>query len=240
MPRGLPDYYNPDTLVSQRLANVEELLTLMRGVASIDNRGRTFYYSNFGEGIRSWRLKNFFDGSLPVCSALQAEVDPASMEMDAGTLSGSGENYAEKRFRIHDLKKAGLEFSLAHYNDSAKVAGILAYDNGTNYVQGRIDIDQVAKTVEIYDDDTPVTVVTLPASYAQIDWLPVKVVFDFENGIYLRLLVGLRQYDLTKYSLSLGGTVQEGVFITHIKGIAVDDGDNIAYIGHVAITVDEP
>ncbi len=240
MPRGLPDYYNPDTLVSQRLANVEELLTILRGLASLDNRGRTFYYTHFSEGVAGFYTTKQGDGVAPASSVNAAEVEPSCMQMDAGTDSGSGQSQADKRFRVQALSDAGLEIGIAYGNSTPSINIIFAYDNGTNYIFGGLKIDQSARTITIYDGGSYVTVYTLPAPQSVNDWLIVKLVIDFDTPAYVRLLVGLDQTDISAYTLGSSATSIEGILLSRILADPLDDGTNIAYIGHVAISIDEP
>lgn len=240
MPRGLPDYYNPDTLVSQRLANVEELFTLQRGLASLDNRGRGLYYCAFAEGVAGFIKASQNDGVDAVASINKAEIEPACMAMDAGTGSGAGSSYIEKRFRVQDLSSAGLELGIGYDSATPKITVTFAYDNGTNYIYGSLEIDQSAQTITIYDDGSFVTVYNLPAPQALTDWLIIKMVIDFVTPAYVRLLVGLDQIDISEYVLVSDASSLEGVLRSRILADPLDDGTNIAYIGHVAITIDEP
>ena len=240
MPRGLPDYYNPDTLVSQRLANVEELATLLRGIADSDNRGRTLWHDHFENGLNGWFLTNAGDGEDPVASIDHAEIEPASMKMDSGTDGGGGTCHADKIFRIHNLKKAGLEFSYAHYNDSAELQVIFAWDNGTNYIWGRIDIDQLAKKIYIYDGLSATEVADLPTASTVPHWLTIKLVIDFVTPTYERLIIGQDEIDISAYSPYEASPDKKGLLIGRFLTDALDDGDNIAYVGHVTFTIDEP
>jgi len=240
MPRGLPDYYNPDTLVSQRLANVEEVVTAVQGIANLDNRGRTLYYTHFAEGLGGWTTSKTGDGVLAVASTAEAEIDPACMLIKAGTQSGSGISHASKQFIVHNIKSAGVEFSFIYYPNMPSLLLTFSYNNGTDYVHGRVTIDENAKVIQVWDDTTPTNVFTLPASLPVYGWLTLKLVCDFITPAYVRLLVGLDQYDISEYEIKSTDTLQPGILNAKISATAQGDGVNIAYIGHVAITIDEP
>lgn len=240
MPRGLPDYYNPDTLVSQRLANVEEIVTILQGIANLDNRGRTLYYTHFDEGVNGWYKAKSGDGVVPVATINEAEIEPASFKMDAGTDGGNGTTTTEKSFLVQEIKVAGLEFSLAHRANSAEVTIVFSYDNGTIRLYGQLVYDPNATTLYIMDNSTPVAVVDLPGAISPTDWLQIKLVVDFENQEYVRLLVGLDQIDISGYSLPTMPTVLPGILFARFETDAQGDTGDIAYVGHVAITIDEP
>ena len=240
MPRGLPDYYNPDTLVSQRLANVEEVVTAVQGIANLDNRGRTLYYTHFAEGMAGWTTSKTGDGVLAVASTAEAEIDPACMLMDAGTQTGSGISVASKQFIVHDIKSAGVEVSFIYYPNMPSLLLLFSYNNGLIYVHGRVTIDENAKEIQVWDNITLTSVFTLPASTPVYGWLTLKLVCDFITPGYVRLLVGLDQIDISEYAIKTSASLQPGILNFQLSGTAQGDGVNIAYIGHVAITIDEP
>lgn len=240
MPRGLPDYYNPDTLVSQRLANVEEIVNHQRGIASLDNRGRTLWFTRFADGVADWYKANVGDGSDPAASTTLALVAPNSMLLAAGTDSGNGLSQATKRVYVKDIRKAGFEFSVYYDADLADTNFGFNYYNGTNRVQGLVRVDRDAKAIQVADNGTPVTVASLPTSAAAGFWLMIKFVVDFENEVYERLLIGLKQYDISEYALELIANSDQGALFTRFTSYPVDDNTNVAYVGHAALTIDEP
>ena len=240
MPRGLPDYYNPDTLVSQRLANVEEVVTAVQGLANLDNRGTTLSFEHFAEGLSGWNTLKTGNGVLAVASTAEALIEPACMLLNSGTDSGGGTTTAQKRLNVRDVKKAGFEFSFHYRTIAAKLSAGFGYSNGTKWYHGSVIIDRSAKVIQITDDLTPTTIVSLPTAPLAGDWLIVKLVIDFENAAYVRLLVGQTQFDISEYALYDTADANAGFLRAQFVTDAFDDSSNYAYIGHVAITIDEP
>lgn len=240
MPRGLPDYYNPDTLVSQRLANVEEIVTILQGIANLDNRGRTFYYTHFAEGIPGWYKAKTGDGVLPVAAINHAEIAPACLQIDSGTDGGNGTSTAIKSFLIQDIKLAGLEFSYLHHPLAPELTVHWIYDNGTLKLYGQIVFDHDAGIISIMDGATPRTIFTLPGTAQPYKWITIKLVVDFETPAYVRILEGFDQVDISAYSVPTVPTQVDGTLEVRFVTDALDDNANIAYIGHLAITIDEP
>ena len=240
MPRGLPDYYNPDTLVSQRLANVEEVVTAIQGIANLDNRGRTLYYDHFSEGVNGWYKQTIGDGVRPYASTKQAEIEPASFTMDAGTDSGGGITIVEKAFLIQDIRSAGLEIGFGYRPNGAVLTTYFSYDNGSLRILPALIVDPDAKTISIMDGADPVIIYTISAAVALTSWIPIKMVVDFATPAYVRLLVGQEQFDISAYTPPSAASLLKGDFYARFVTNAIDDGINIAYIGHVTITIDEP
>ena len=240
MPRGLPDYYNPDTLVSQRLANVEEIVTHQRGIASLDNRGRTLYYTNFGDGVYDWLCSKSNDGVVPVASIDYAEIAPCSLKMDAGTDTGGGWSNVHKDFRLFDIGKAGFEFSFGYYAETARILAQFYYNDGITSHTALITVDYDARKMYVYDDGVKTALFDLPGDPDYLSWTPVKIVMNFETNMYERIIIGQEQFDLSSYVMQSGLASLKGYLSAQFTADAQDDGTNIAYIGHVAVTVDEP
>jgi hypothetical protein len=240
MPRGLPDYYNPDTLVSQRLANVEEVVTAIQGIANLDNRGTTLSFEHFAEGISGWNTLKTGDGVLAVVSTAEALIEPVCMLLNGGSDSGGGTTTAQKRINVRGIAKVGFEFSFHYRRVAAKLTAGFGYSNGVTWYHGSVIIDRSAKVIQITDDLTPTTIVTLPTSPIAGDWLIVKLVIDFENAAYVRLLVGQTQFDISEYALYDTADANAGFLRAQFLADAKDDSGAYAYIGHVAITIDEP
>ncbi len=240
MPRGLPDYFNPDTLVSQRLANVEEVVSAVQGIANLDNRGRTFYYDHFGEGVNGWSKAKTGDAAEAAASTVKAEIEPASLKINSGTDTGLGTATIAKAWLINDIKSGGLEFSYIHNSIAPKLTVHFIYDNGTLRLFGQLVFDHDAGTVVIMDGATPRTIYTLPGGATPFKWLTVKLVCDFETPAYVRFLAGLEQTDISAYSIPTTATQVAGTLEVRFVTDALDDNENTAFIGHVTLTIDEP
>lgn len=240
MPRGLPDYYNPDTLVSQRLANVEDIVTILQGVANLDNRGRILSFEHFAEGVAGWNTIITGNGVAAVACTAEALIAPACLWLNAGTDSGGGTSAAQKRVNVREIKKAGFEFSFHYRTISAQLDAGFGYNKAATWLHGTVRIDRDAKAVQIKDDAAFKTVVTLPTAPLAGEWLTIKLVIDFENEAYDRLLVGQTQFDISEYALADSAATDDGFLRAQLYTNPFDDNNNYAYIGHAALTIDEP
>jgi len=241
MPRGLPDYYNPDTLVSQRLANVEEVVTAIRGISGIDNRGRTLFSDDFGEGLSGWLFLTSNDGEDAVAVTAQALVPPASAFLDAGTLGGEGSSYIYKPFQLGASSKLGIEASFLYTDHAPDILIFMFYNlSGTRYA-ARMAVSPVTGDVEIEISTGYVSVGSV--GYNGVingPWLSLKLVADFVNGKYVRALIGQTQIDLSDYSLIPAAVARPGETSFWVQCRAGRAVTNDGYVGHVAGTVDEP
>ncbi len=241
MPRGLPDYYNPDTVVSQRLANVEEIVTHQRGIASIDNRGRTLFHEHFHENMSGWVQTAAGDASAGVIDTSLSIVPPSSAYFDAGTVGGSGAVLAEKYFQLGLSKRLGIEVSYWYSENAPEFRLVLRYGfEGSQYLC-QTQILNTSSSVKIWTGGAWVTVADVGyTALAAGTWLPIKLVADFASGDYTRLLVGQVQVDLSAYPMNSSVLGVDGRADYRLWFGPVAAGDNDAYIGHVTGTVDEP
>ena len=241
MPRGLPDYYNPDTLVSQRLANVEEVVTAVRKIASMDNRGRTLFFDNFNENLVGWAADVDGDGNNAVLSTAQAYIPPASALLDAGTSGEGGESWLEKHIHLGASALLGFETSYWYHEDAPQYWISMHYDlSGDGYL-ARLAVKPSNGDIRIYTPAGFVIVGNVGYSAGSEGvWLPIKLVGDFANGTYMRALAGQEQIDVSTYSLRTSYESLPGRATYKILGFAANAVTNDAYIGHATGTVDEP
>jgi len=241
MPRGLPDYYNPDTLVSQRLANVEEVVTALRGIPSIDNRGRTLFFENFNGNLSGWVSSSDEDGSVAVISTAQAMISPASALLDAGTLGNSGSSWMWKNIQLGASALLGFETSLWYSSGAPTFRMDLRYDLAGDEFFARLEVRPASGEIRIHSTDGSAIVGAVGYNgIATGAWLPLKVVADFANGAYTRLIVGQEQIDVSAYALTSSVLAVPGRAEFKIHCLAGNAVTNLANIGHATGTVDEP
>lgn len=240
MPRGLPDYYNPDTLVAQRLVNINDLVTGLVGVNSIDGLGTLQWYDTFGAGITAWRATGAGDGAAPVSSTTRAFIPPASAKLLAGTLGGGGQSQMEHEFMLEDVAKVGLETALWYQSNAPEYRFRFRYDNPGDPREMVLAITPTSGEVEIFTPTGVPTIYSIPAAPAVGLWLNVKMVGDFDLLTYERLIIGQDRLDLTSYELDQPLPRIDGHATIQFNGVIVDAVSRTGYVGYVLLTMDEP
>ncbi len=241
MPRGLPDYYNPDTLISQRLANVEEIVTQQRGFASLDNRGRTLFFDRFEVAGGAWISANSGDASNPDLDGNICYVRPTSIVMAAGTLTGVGVSWMIKRFLLGATSRLGIETALGYRTGACTYHVSITYNLDGEETLAELRVLDGSGDISIYTGGAFVSVGNVGFNAgATLCWLPVKLVADYANDIYLRLVVGQEEIDLSDYALDTSSVAEAGLAEITLKCVADDDVANSGHYGYAIITVDEP
>lgn len=240
MARGLPDFHNPETVVSQRLADLNDLLAAVIGVAPLDNRGRIFFLDRFQNGPVSWVASNAGDANAIVSSNAVSHIPPCSMRMDAGTVGGSGSTTLYAQFGAPTVTNIGLEFSHLYIDTGPRLEAALVYQGSANQLSGELRIHAETGVVEYKTGGAYTTLTTLTVPAAAGTWLPIKLVINIDDGEYERILVGTEQFDVSGNALVSAATGLVGqvrpVFISTPEGA----GTRTTYLGYVILTLDEP
>lgn len=240
MPRGLPDYYNPDTVVSQRLQSLDGVVAAQLGLSPIDNRGRLIWFDRFGDGLAAWILGSTGTGNNPVCSIAESEIPPASAYLQAAAAAPSGQSSMYRYMHVFGVSSMGLETSMLFNNTCGELYMGLSYDNSIHTYSAILYYYPGAHIFQIVDDVTNRTIKTMPTPSTTGFWVPIKIVADVESGKWVRAVIGMDQFDLSGYSLQSVGSVYSGRAGINLISIMTSGSGAATYLGHIYLTTDEP
>jgi len=240
MPRGLPDYYNPDTVVMQRMVDLHALLTGIIGIYPIDGAGFMIYADNFNNTLSGWNILTAGDAAAPAVETGRAQIPPSSIVLDAGTVGGLGTNQIRRYFPALETGRVGFQIGFCFGADDIALSIVVYYQEDGTLYQGRLRIDNDG-TIIIRESDGGYAVFgSLSSKMGDGYWHNVKLVIDLENDRYHKLIIGDTEWSLVAYDL-YGSAVADDdylAFIIEVNG--KDNNDPKAYIGHALLTVDEP
>lgn len=240
MARGHPDYGEPGYKTAGVNLDIGALLVALKGIGSVDGLGRIWFMDTFGEGLTAWNLNKSGNGSLPVASTLESEVPPASMYLDASATT-THTSLANKFLHIGGEDVIGFEVGILYSNTVPTITLQSYYDDGTFTHTAIMQIQVSTGLIVIYDEAfDPVTVGNIPATPAAETWLPVKMVIDYENGVYKRAIFGGTIYQLGQglYVEEAGET--QGTLQFQIAATSGGAANRAFYCGHAILTRDEP
>ncbi len=240
MPRGAPDYNQPDYNIASVQFDDGVLLTALAGIAPLDGLGRIVSFDNFRDGFNDWDRAQSQATGLPVLTSSVARVSPVSVLLYGSAGVNASTCYIRKVVNNTVSSRIGLEFSvLSNQADVYLYVDQQAYTDTFRY-NAQIRIQPLNFTVELRTMAGYVQVATLPQGIGTSPWVTIKLVSDLSTGKYVRLMVGDTKIDLSSSIYQIGaGSAQRGVLYQFENSDDNKHQENV-YIGHVIITMDEP
>lgn len=240
MSRGQPDYGNPDYAISQVSFDPSTLLTAIKGVNSVDGKGRVWKIDNFENGFSGWETDSGGDGAIPILSSAFPQVGSVSVYMDAGSLALSGESIIRQRFFMGVPARLGLEAGLYFDVNSPDYIITIDYLKTGSSFQAGLKLSALDRTISVQTSSGWVTVATLEASVFTSTWFALKLVVDFSVSDYVRLVYGGNSVDIDQYQPLTSATTGIGIVTTYITSLASSGGNIVGVVGYAIITLDEP
>lgn len=243
MPRGTPDYGNPNYTFSSVVNDNMDLLSMNAGVARIDNRGRIIWYDDFRGGLSRWAISASGSGITPILTQESGFSfgHYGSVKLDPFILGG--ESTMEMQSVAPVSEKIGIEVSVYPVQGFASFSlNLYGWHTGSNgkymafYLEsgtGDIKINHLSGLAMVADISSSALVMGR--------WNTIKLVGNYLTGKYERLLYGNTQYDISSYfmpnvSNAIGGHISIGITVESVANPNFEP----VYIGHVIISGDEP
>ena len=239
---GLPDWGRIKKGVGvSPLADLGELAARLGSINTFDRRGDTVWMDDFEDGIIKWDWAGGGTGATVASNTTRARNGAKSAVLTTGNAIN---NWAMIRHWMPPpvVGKLGYELSFTKH-DSMRGLEVYAYRyDGTNVIDMSVHVDVVNSRLQVMGAGaTWVTVqedVALKASTYLFHTL--KVVVDWENGTYARLLLDGLELDLSAYALQSTEDdsaphmrFQVFVYTTVASNISI-------YLDDVIITQNEP
>jgi hypothetical protein len=240
MARGYPDYQNPVNQVAGRLVDFSSIVTAQLGLASIDARGRLFWWDTFHEGLGAWVPTVGAGWFAPYITNAHAMVQPSCCCLPGDVGVGVGSSQIFRALQVASPNTTGVEFSfLAKQSPSAiavqmaMVRSLVAYYMTFTYLQNTGDVWLSAF-------GGPYLIATLPVNVGNPQWTIAKLVINWPDMVGHHLLIGLDDYPLSAYVPdSVAVTNADCVYLI-ITGSTLNNLGLAQYLGHVYFTMDEP
>lgn len=241
--RGSPDYGNAEYSIAVQQNDLALLSVIMGGYSFLDGRGRIVWYDNFMQGLIRWICTQSGNGLLPFHTFNQTKTYGfyGSAQLDPTDVNGVSKIQTE--VIIPKSRYMGVEVyvtlqTTAGWFDLFMYVGTA--NNSGRYMQLRIKPD--TREIIITSSGVNHTVFTpTNVMFMENKWMNIKIVGDFENNTYYRLIVGNTQIDVSSFATTAFTGILEGYVSVIIiasggAGLDVDEFN----IGGVAITTDEP
>ena len=244
MPRGLPDYGIPIYGLASQYVDMATLFLAQTGFTSVDGTGRIFYADNFHGGLGGFEATASGDAKTPYPATTHCYVPPLSLGFNPGTVNGNGTSWVRKWMAIPDTERMGLEIIVAVGTDHPvkyDIALEYCYRNGSSY-QWSVIWRTDTGLIQIRSGGKFVTIDTYLVGVTGWYFAPIKLVGNVLNGLWERLLIGNKGYNLSAYTPSPSSLSTQGMLMIQLRcdPVQVTTSGDYGRIGYMILTVDEP
>jgi len=242
MPRGQPDYgaYQAKR-VTATLADMGDLAVRLGSIVEYDRRGDIVYLDDFEDTIFKWNGVATGIGYVRLDST---HVKSGSQAVILYTDAAIG-NIAtlSKRFTRLGTERLGIEIRFSEMNPGCDFYFLISYWDGTLGYRARLWYDQ--STQNLYVESIPAVGWVLVANVGRLRigenlWYPVKLVVDFINHQYIRVLYSDVEYTLPPIALPTFGDVGGVWLMAHFQLINIVAANHNAWVDDFILTQNEP
>lgn len=242
MPRGQPDYgmYSVKE-VGGSLADMADLAVRLGSIVEYDRRGDIIFLDDFEELILKWNTPVTGVGYVRLDSTIaKSGSQSVKLYTDAG---GADTAALAKYFVVLGVLRVGIEISLSDLTDDADFIFHMTYWDGTTSWRARLWFDHSATTFYVFDEirDDWVEVVNYGSLRRGAKlFFPIKLVMDFVNHTYLRVMIGGSEYDLSAYTFQPIGGAGGIYLLTQFTLLNTAAVNNQCWVDDFILTMNEP
>lgn len=243
MARGLPDYGQASKQYAiAGMADLGEAVARLNSINIFDRKGFTIWQDDFEAPVLRWYPTSGGAGANPILSTAIALSGVQCVYLNAPAGVGSYSQIGHT-FPVVRLGNFGMEFAI---NGFTKTPGyfraIVHYANGVTQHYAELRYDTNARTMSIV---TPAGVQLIATNIWMeniLRWyfLPIKLVIDIDNNLYIRLVVGPEEVDLSSHSLNLLAPATSRFIWVYLTVIASAADDMWMYLDNFIHTQAEP
>jgi len=230
-----------DALGNSHSLGAAELAARLGSIVTYDRRGDVVLLEDF-EGAAgrwdNWQYGDLYDGAI---SAEKAHSGSFSYKLPLPAGAGSW-GYIDTMISLPVLGSIGVEFSFAGIANIQYLDLELYLCDGAKYYYPFVRIQPQDNTISLCDEHYDLQVIDddLYLFDGDMCWHTLKVVYDWGNGKYKRLLIDGKTYDLSGYGFYWGAATDHPSLEL---GISAYNNTVLAqeiYFDDVIITQNEP
>lgn len=221
--------------------DLAELAARLRSVVTHNREGTVVYIETFESGMSPWQTTEAGTGAEIIVSNANYRSSGYSCKMTGGSDGAHGAQMF-RRFPYPALGRYGLEFSALLDTDLQYLIWMLQLRDGTTEYQFQVTYNPATEELIVREAGggytTAATGVVLDTGSGLFHTL--KLVADFANGTYLRLIVNETEYDLSDYTAySFANATNPHILVTITMYSNV--GTNaVVYVDDLIVTRNEP
>ncbi|MBA7581835.1 hypothetical protein ES708_23746 [subsurface metagenome] len=241
MPRGQADFgmYAPKTVTST-LADMGELAVRLSSIVEYDRRGDVIYLDDFEEPVLKWsplatgagyvRLDN--TRAKSGCQAVKLYTD----------IGGYADARITRFFSVFGVLRAGIEISFSTLSTGCNLSFLISYWDGTVGYQATVTFLGADKKLYITSPTglDLVEVATIGRLRDETLFYPMKLVADFIEHKYVRLLFGGNEYDISTLPIPTFGHTGGAYLLVNLTLTDVVAGGHNVWVDNFILTMSEP
>jgi len=223
------------------LEDLGELAARLNSPVTFDRRGEVIWVDDFSTGLTRWRGAGTGGNSDVTVDADYSYWSGYSAKLYAdGVVGGSAGLF--RYFSPPKLGKWGFEIAIAFFSDFYWSQMSMVWDDGSDVYIGTIRLDNDSNELQYYGSDGHyhkiVDLSTLHYDYGLYHLL--KVVIDFENKTYERVIFNETEYDLTAHAIETAVTGNVPLKYVNINLTSDKANPDTARLGAAIVTANEP
>lgn len=218
-----------------------ELVARLWSPVTYDRRGQVVWMDVCDKGLNPYIITGSGTGNHPITSTLY----PLHGHYTLKLIAGSNDLHKSELRKIMSpigMLRSGLEVAAYMLTPGESFGLEIWHTTGTQEAQARLLVVFADNTLQYYGSDGnnhTFATIGVPNDPYGI-YHHIKLVVDYESGTYVRALYDDTEYDLSGTSLHVAPSVELPHYTDVVKWIGRAGYNDIAHIGHMIITTQEP
>ena len=242
MPRGQPDFgmYQQKT-VGATLSDMGDLAVRLGSIVEYDRRGDIVSLDDFENTILKWTDAATGVGYVILDSTTAKSGSQAiNLHTDVG---GAATATLAKRLTRLGVPRLGIEISFSDMDLGCDFYFTISYWDGVTGYRARLWFDQ--STHNLYVEGLPAIGWVLVANVGFLRrgeylWYPVKLVVDFVNHYYVRVLYSDTEYSVATIALPTFGDAGGSYILAQFQLLNVVAANHNVWVDDFILTQNEP
>lgn len=240
--RGYWDYGTPQYQTATTISDLGAVIAGLRGVLSMDGRGRVVVLDDFDAGLGSWKATTAGAGVAPVAVNIADKMFRGPVVAKLAPVAVGGVSGISRDLYLAKLSRTGIETNFLLGANSADIdLTVSAYnsDDSRTY-SATLRYRQADQHWTLSTAGTPVVLDWSTFLFPGPGWMPVKLVVDPLTKTAVRAVIAGVEVDLTGAGTLSSFLAAPGYCSYLVRAVGLDTHVNPLYLGYAILTSDEP
>jgi hypothetical protein len=218
-----------------------ELASRLGSIRTFDRRGTTYWMDDFESSTLKWHSSTMLAGGSGALSTDTARNGDNSFKMVTDNTIHRGWQLV-KRFATPKSDNVGVEINFSSASDIWELAIELTMYSGAYKYPAWITWTESNNTLKYYDSAGAYQTISDNVHHFQDEHLfyPIKLVADFNNHKYLRLIHGETEFDLSAHDLKSSVSATHAWLVLNVNFVTKENVAKTCYLDDIIITQNEP